>query len=325
MIDAPKTAMRRTRYYYNSETLRFEKLQKPLKKRIRDAAIYMTVLSSIFIGTRLLIDSEFTSPKVTYFTQKNAELKQEYDKLNNKINLAENFLYEIQNRDDKVYRSVFDLDPVPLSVREAGFGGSEDYYHELYSRNTEFVKNTARKLDELSTKAMVQSLSLSDIYLKAKNQSLLLERKPSIQPISPADRFWLTSTFGYRWDPFTKRRKMHHGIDLAGPVGLKVYSTGAGIVEVAEFNPYGYGKEVIIDHGFGFKSVYAHLHEILVSAGDTLKKGELIGELGNTGRSTGPHLHYEVRKDNRSVNPMYFFYEDLSPEEYERITILSSD
>lgn len=317
--------MRRTRYYYNTDTLRFEKLQKPLKIRIRNAAIYLTILSSIFIGIRLLLDNDLTSPKVTYFTQKNDELKQEYDELNNRINLAENFLYEIQNRDDKVYRSVFDLDPIPPSVREAGFGGSEDYYHELYSRNTDFVKNTAMKLDELSKKARVQSVSLSDIYQKAKNQSLLLERKPSIQPISPADRFWLTSTFGYRWDPFTKRRRMHHGIDLAGPVGLNVYSTGAGMVEIAEHNRYGYGKEVIIDHGFGYKSVYAHLDEIHVKAGDTLKKGELIGKLGNTGRSTGPHLHYEIRKDNRSVNPMYFFYEDLSPEEYEKIIVLNSN
>jgi murein DD-endopeptidase MepM/ murein hydrolase activator NlpD len=317
--------MRRTRYYYNPRTLQFEKLQKPLKVRIRNGAIYVTVISILFIGVRLLIDRDFTSPKVTYFTQRNLELRHEYQKLDKKINLAETFLYQIQNRDDKVYRSVFNLEPIPPSVREAGFGGSEDYYQDLYSRNTEFVRNTARKLDELSTKARIQSVSLSDIYQKAKDQSLLLERKPSIQPISPADQFWLTSTFGYRWDPFTKRRRMHHGIDLAGPVGLNIYSTGAGVVEVAEFNRHGYGKEIIINHGFGFKSVYAHLDEIHVKVGDTLKKGQLIGKLGDTGRSTGPHLHYEIRKYNQAVNPMYYFYEDLSPDEYAKIIVLNSE
>jgi murein DD-endopeptidase MepM/ murein hydrolase activator NlpD len=312
--------MRRKRYFYNRETLRFEKAQKPLQEKLRNGLLYFIVLTGLFIGLRLILDKEFKSPKVRYFSERNEDLRKAYSDLNDKIFLAEQFLSQIQKRDDKVYRSVFDLEPIPTSVREAGFGGSDNYYADLYSENTEFVKTTARKLAELSTKAKVQSISLTDLYSKAKEQQLLVARKPSINPISPADHVWLTSTFGARKDPFSGRRKMHHGIDLAGRVGTKIYASGGGVVEVAEHNRYGYGKEVIIDHGFGYRSIYAHLHDILVSAGDTIKRGQLIGTLGNTGRSTGPHLHYEIRKNDRAVNPMYYFYEDLSIREYTLIT-----
>ncbi len=317
---APGTNMRRKRYFYNAETLRFERVQKPLRQRIRNGLFYFAAISAIFIGIRLLVDKDFTSPKVKYFSEKNSELKREYEALNTRINFAEIFLTEIQKRDDKVYRSVFDLDPIPRSVREAGFGGSDDYYADLYSGNKTFVKNTARKLAELSTKARVQSVSFTDLHRKAKEQQLLLARKPSINPISPADHVWLTSSFGYRRDPFNGRKRMHHGIDLAGQVGIKIYATGEGVVKVAEYNRYGYGKEIILDHGFGYQSIYAHLNDIYVNTGDTVKRGQLIGTLGSTGRSTGPHLHYEIRQGDRAVNPMYFFFEDLSVSEYERIT-----
>lgn len=312
--------MRRTRFFYNAETLKFEKAQKPLRQRIRNGLFYFAALSVLFIGIRLILDRDFSSPKVKYFSQKNSELKEEYEKLNSKINLAENFLTEIQKRDDKVYRSVFDLEPIPRSVREAGFGGSDNYFSDLYSGNKTFVKLTARKLAELSTKARVQSISFTDIYRKAKEQQLLIARKPSINPISPADHVWLTSSFGYRRDPFNGKRRMHYGIDLAGKVGIHIYATGEGVVKVAEHNRYGYGKEIILEHGFGYQSIYAHLDDIFVNPGDTVKRGQLIGTLGSTGRSTGPHLHYEIRQGDRAVNPMYYFYEDLSVSEYKMIT-----
>lgn len=316
--------MRRAKYYFNPDKLQYEKLQKPLKRKLIEGFIYLASVSVLFIGLRIILDKDVNSPKIKFFSQKNEELKKAYFHLNTQINLAERFLTAVQVRDDKVYRSVFELDPIPPSVREAGFGGSEDYYANLYSRDADFVKITARKLDELSTKVKVQSVSLSDLYRKAKEQSLLLERKPSIQPISPGDQFWLTSSFGYRWDPFTRHRRMHQGIDLAGPVGLNIYASGGGTVKVAEYNRHGYGKEVIIDHGFGYESIYAHLDDILVKKGQKVERGELVGTMGNTGRSTGPHLHYEIRKDGSPVNPMYFFFENLSPEEYREIVVLNS-
>ncbi len=312
--------MKRDKYIFNQNTLSFEKLHKPFKRKLRDGLIYCSLLAVLFISVRLIFDDEFQSPKVNYFTLKNQELKESYNILNQEIIFSENILSDIQQRDDKLYRSVFDLEPIPSSVREAGFGGSEDYKENLDSRNTEFVTNTAIKLDKLSKKAKIQSVSLIDLFSKAKSQQALLSHKPSIRPISPGTHIWLTSSFGYRYDPFNKARRMHSGIDLAGRKGIKIYASGDGIVKIAELSRHGYGNEIAINHGFGYESIYAHLNKILVSKGDTITRGQLIGELGSTGRSTGPHLHYEIRFHNKAVNPMYYFYENLSPEEYDLIT-----
>lgn len=316
--------MFRAKYFYNSETLRFEKVKSTFSENLKKGGIILLGLGVLVIGARLLLDEKLDSPKVKYFTKRNTELREAYQVLNTDLAKAEQVLSEIGLRDDQLYRSVFDLDPIPSSVREAGFGGTDEYSAELYSRNSEFVYSTAQKLDQLSTKARIQSVSLSGLYRKAKEQRELLRRKPSIQPISPADKFWLTSTFGYRWDPFTRARRMHQGIDLAGEKGLNIYASGDGVVVVAEYNHHGYGKEIVIDHGFGYESIYAHLDDILVEKGQKIKRGELIGKLGSTGRSTGPHLHYEVRKNSRAVNPMYYFFEDLTPEEYNEIIALTN-
>lgn len=316
--------MKREIYIFNRETLSYEKVHKTLRRKLRDGLIYTFLLGSLFISARIILDDELKSPKVSYFFVQNTELRESYNSLNAKIIDSERKLAGIQLRDDKLYRSVLDLEPIPSSVREAGFGGSEDYNENIISRNTDFVSNTAIKLDKLSNKAKIQSVSLNDLYDEAVNKKLLLSHKPSIQPISPADHYWLTSTYGYRYDPFTKGRRMHRGIDLAGRIGLKIYATGDGIVESAGYNLHGYGKEITLHHGFGFESIYAHLNKILISKGDTIRRGQLIGELGSTGRSTGPHLHYEIRHYNKTVNPMYFFYENLSPEEYILMTANSS-
>jgi murein DD-endopeptidase MepM/ murein hydrolase activator NlpD len=311
--------MKSERYYFNRETLQFEKVQT----NYRRIFIYAALIAIVSISVRYLIDDSFNSPKVRHFTQENQKLRNSYLLLNEQIAKSEVMLSDIQQRDDYVYRSVFDLEPIPSSVREAGFGGSDEYSIDLESRNSEFVTNTALMLEKLSTKARIQSGSLDHLYRKAKEQKLLLTNKPSIQPISPADHVWLTSTYGYRKDPFHKRRKMHHGIDLAGQVGIKIYATGNGIVKTAAFNRWGYGNEIIIDHGFAFESIYAHLDKIYVKKGEFVKKGQLIGTLGDTGRSTGPHLHYEIRKNKKAVNPMYYFYENLSAPEYSLITTLN--
>ena len=247
-------------------------------------------------------------------------LKHSYAELNNAILSAESILKDIQLRDDEMYRSVFNMEPIPGSVREAGFGGSENYEAMLFSRNVKIVTNTARKLEKLTTKARIQSKSLTDLYAKAREQQKFVSHKPSIQPLSPGDKFWLTSSFGYRQDPFTGARRMHAGLDMAGNIGLKIYATGDGVVTTARLNVHGYGKEIEIDHGFGYASRYGHLSKILVKQGDKVKRGQLIGELGSTGRSTGPHLHYEVRFHDTPLNPLLYYYEDLSPVEFDKIT-----
>ncbi len=312
--------MFRKKYYLNPDTLLFEKVQKPFQVKVRNGFISIALLLALAAGVRMLLDKDFDSPRIKYFTLQNQELKKEYFRLNDSIRVAEQLLAGIQLRDDELYRSVFDMKPIPSSVREAGFGGSENYEGILYSRNEKVVANTARKLEKLTTKVRIQSMSLKDLYVKAREQQKFVSHKPSLQPLSPGDKFWLTSTFGYRSDPFTGARKMHAGLDMAGDVGLKVYATGDGLVTTAFFNRHGYGREIVIDHGYGYTSIYGHLSKILVKEGERIKRGQLLGELGSTGRSTGPHLHYEVRFHNNALNPLYYFFEDLSPIEFEKIT-----
>jgi murein DD-endopeptidase MepM/ murein hydrolase activator NlpD len=318
--------MYRKKYFFNQETLRFEKFERTLAQKLRMVSVYMAVLIFLSIGLRISFDQIVSSPKVDYYKQKNENLRQDYQKLENQITKSELFLQEIQKRDDKLYRSVFDLDPLSSSLREGGYGGSRSILSDLLNKvGFEIVSKTKTKLEKLSSKASIQSWSLNDLFKLAKSQQELILSKPSIQPISPADSFWMTSTFGRRWDPFNGGRRMHTGVDLAGQVGLKVFATGEGVVIAAENAKNGYGKEVIVDHGFGYMSRYAHLHKISVIRGQKIKRGQFIGTLGNTGRSTGPHLHYEVLFQDKAVNPIYFYFENLSAKEYREILTHSSN
>ena len=317
--------MFKERYYFDGNTLRFEKVKKSLKHKLRDGLIYFTILSLIAIGFRVMYDEHFTSSKLKRIGEKNEMLKAGYSLLNNEIAKAEKLLTDIQIRDDKVYRSVFSMDPIPGSVREAGFGGSESYHHLLFSRNAPIVTNTAKKLEKLLTKARIQSLSLNDLVILARKQQQFLSCRPSIQPISPSDKFWLTSAFGLRSDPFTKIRRFHQGLDLAGNIGLNIYATGGGKVVQTHHGSAGYGNEVVIDHGFGYKTRYAHLYKILVKKGDMVTRGQQIGNLGSTGRSTGPHLHYEVLFNSKPVNPIYYYSEDLSGEEFQKMVAINEN
>lgn len=318
--------MFKEKYIFNPETLRFEKNNPPIRKKLKDLGLYLTLIVIIAVFLRLGYDSFLQSPKIGFFTSQNEELKTSYKLLNDKIAKAELLLLEVQKRDDKMYRSVFDLEPLPNSVREAGYGGAAVPFGMLASNGRdEMVNKTAVSLEKLSTKAKVQSGYLSDLFVKAQSQQKLIASKPSIQPLSPADSFRITSSFGFRWDPFTNQKRMHQGLDLAGAIGLKIYATGDGVVISAEDAKNGYGKEVIIDHGFGYISRYAHLHKIDVTRGQTVKRGEYIGLLGSTGRSTGPHLHYEVIYESKTVNPMLYYFENLNPEEFNSIVAQSSN
>ena len=178
------------------------------------------------------------------------------------------------------------------------------------------VLSVEQRMEKLSSRMLIQSSSLENVYKEAVTTKQFMACRPSIRPISLADPCWLTSSYGFRNDPFTHRRTAHHGIDLAGPYGLSIYASGAGKVITAKHNRYGYGNEVIVDHGFGYTSIYAHLQDILVEKGQEIKRGEVVGTMGSTGRSTGPHLHYEIRKDGHPVNPFMHFSDNLSAGEY---------
>jgi murein DD-endopeptidase MepM/ murein hydrolase activator NlpD len=307
------------KYFLNPETLRFERVRLSSKQRFRYSVIITIGLVALAVILRYGFERYYPTPRQVIYEKQNETLRSDYVALNSKLQDVESQLNDLRNRDDRFYRSILNLDPVPASIREAGTGGSVTHSHLTNLRDPGLVRNVSKKIDKISSKMQIQERSLEDVYREAVTNQQFLACKPSINPISSADPYWLTSTYGYRNDPFTHQRTPHYGIDLAGPYGLDVHCTGDGTVICAHINRYGYGKEVLVDHGFGYVTRYAHLQEILVKKGQKLKRGEVLGSLGSSGRSTGPHLHYEVQKNRRTVNPMYFFYENLSPKEYTQL------
>lgn len=309
------------KYYINPETLRYERIKLSRKQFLRYVGLFSFGLISLAILIRFGFERFYPTPREIIYQQQNKQLRSEYAALNFELQEVESHLVDLRNRDDRFYRAILSLDPVSSTIRRGGIGGSERGKHLKNLRDPGMVLGVSNRIDKISTKVKIQSTSLEDVLEEALYTQEFLACKPSINPISPADPYWLTSTYGYRNDPFTGKRTAHHGIDLAGPNGLDIHCTGAGKVILARMNRHGYGKEVVVDHGFGYTSRYAHLQDISVKKGQKLKRGEVVGTLGSTGRSTGPHLHYEIRKDKRAVNPFYFFYENLSSDEY---TLLAS-
>ena len=309
------------RYYINPETLRYERVKLSRKQLFNYVGFFTFGLICLAILMRFGFERFYPTPREIIYQQVNNRLQSEYAALNLELQEVEAELTDLRNRDDRFYRAILSLDPISSTIRGVGTGGSERGQHLKTLREPGIVLDVSNRIDKISNKVMIQNNSLSDVLIEALDKQEFLACKPSINPISPADPYWLTSTYGYRKDPFTGKRTAHHGIDLAGPVGLDVHCSGAGTVVITQMNRHGYGKEVVVDHGYGYTSRYAHLHDIDVKKGQKLKRGEVIGTLGSTGRSTGPHLHYEIRKDGRAVNPFYFFYENLSSDEY---TLLAS-
>ena len=304
------------KYYLNPETLRFERVRLTSKQSIRYSLIVSLGLIALAVMLRYGFERYYPTPRQVIYENQNTTLRSDYIALNTQLQVVESQLTELRNRDDRFYRSILSLEPVPTSIREAGTGGSDRNAYLRNLREPGFVMDVSQRIDKISSKMQIQSISLENVYQEAISNQHFLACKPSINPLSSADPFWLTSSYGYRNDPFTQRRTAHNGIDLAGPYGLEIHCTGEGTVVLAQINRHGYGKEVVVDHGYGYTSRYAHLQDINVKPGQKLTRGEVLGTLGSTGRSTGPHLHYEIRKSGHAVNPMYFFYENLSANEY---------
>jgi murein DD-endopeptidase MepM/ murein hydrolase activator NlpD len=309
------------KYYINPETLRYERVKLTLQQLYRYVGLFTFGLICLAILVRFGFERFFPTPREIIYQQENNNLRSELAALNLDLQDFEFQLADLRNRDDRFYRAILSLDPIPNTMRTLGTGGAERGQHLRNLREPGMVITVSNRIDKISSKVRLQNYSLNAILDEALDKQEFLACKPSINPISPADPTWLTSTFGYRNDPFTGKRTAHHGIDLAGPAGLDIHCTGAGTVLYTKISRRGYGNEVVVDHGFGYRTIYAHLRDIYVEKGQKLSRGEVVGAMGSTGRSTGPHLHYEIRKDGRAVNPFYFFYENLSSEEY---TLLAS-
>jgi murein DD-endopeptidase MepM/ murein hydrolase activator NlpD len=310
--------MSKVKYYYDSETLSYRKIET--KKGRKIGIFFLTLLGTLLSGFLLLVIylniPYIETPREKALNRELANMEFQYDLINRKMEQAENVLEDLANRDNNLYRVYFEANPIPDEQRKAGFGGVNRYKDLEGFDNSKLIINSSKRLDVLTKQIVVQSRSLDEITILAEEKEKLLEAIPAIQPVNNEDLTRMASGFGYRTDPFTKARKFHWGMDFTAPRGTPVYASGNGVVKRADNSASGYGRHIRIDHGFGYESLYAHLYKYNVRRGQKVKRGDLIGFIGSTGRSEAPHLHYEIFKDKARINPINFYYGNLTPEEF---------
>ena len=315
--------MSKTKYRFNPETLRYDLVEYSVKKRFIHFLPKAFIVMIMTVSLIIFISDFIETPHERTLRIENEQLILQYKMMNRKVDEMNKALAEIQKRDNNIYRMIFEAEPIPEEMRKAGFGGVNRYKHLETLNNSELVIETAKKLDELESQYVFQSQSLDEITDLALYKKDFLESVPSISPISDKTFKRFASGFGYRLHPIYKTRKMHTGIDLTAPSGTEVYASGKGKIVKAGGSTGGYGNVVIISHGHGYSTLYAHLHEIKVKNGQLITRGDIIGTIGSTGRSVAPHLHYEVRYNDKPVDPVNYYFNDLTPEEYDRIIELS--
>jgi murein DD-endopeptidase MepM/ murein hydrolase activator NlpD len=311
--------MSKSKFRYNPKTLSYEKVERSTGERILRGFVILAPAALLTIVLAFFLSYRIESPKEQKLKKELTELKNEVEKLNERAVLVDQVAEILKKRDEELYRAALGANEFPEELRMMGVGGSDAYKHYESMSNGDLLKQTAMKLDEVERKLHAQSISFKELISAAQKRERRLASLPAIQPVSNKELKRMVSGYGWRIDPVYGTRKMHWGLDFTAEVGTDVYSTGDGVVEEVEVNSWGYGKEILINHGFGYKTRYAHLSSFVVNKGDTVKRGDLIGFVGSTGKSTGPHLHYEVEKDGHKVNPINFFHSDLSPEQYEKI------
>src|SRR5690554_2319815 len=311
--------MSKVKYYYDSETLSYRKIEKKKGRKLK--IFLLSFLGMILSGFLLLLIyinlPSVQTPKEMALQRELSNMQLQFELLNKKINQAQAVLGEVEDRDNHLYRVYFETNPIPEEQRKAGFGGINRYKDLEGFDNSKLIINTTRNLDILTKQIVIQSKSLDEIAKLAEEKEKLLAAIPAIQPVRNEDLTRVASGFGYRTDPFTKATKFHYGMDFTSPRGTPVYATGDGVVSRADNTATGYGNHIVIDHGYGYESLYGHLYKYNVRKGQKVQRGDLIGFVGSTGRSEAPHLHYEVFKDNERINPINFYYGSLTAEEFE--------
>lgn len=311
--------MSKVKYYYDSETLSYRKIERKRLNTFKFILGFLTA-SALFGFLIIFIASHFVeSPKEKALKRELTNMQLHYDMLNKKMDEASEVLASVENRDNNIYRIYFEANPIPEEQRKAGFGGINRYKELEGYDNSELIVESNKKLDILQKQIVVQSKSLDEIAKLAEDKEKLLAAIPAIQPINNIDLTRIASGYGYRSDPFTKARKFHYGMDFTAPRGTPIYATGDGIVTRADSRSTGYGNHIRIDHGYGYVSLYAHLYKYNVKKNQKVVRGDLIGFVGSTGRSQGPHLHYEIFKDGNRINPTNFYYGSLTAQEYNSL------
>ena len=316
--------MAKIRYQFNTKSLKIEKVQVTIKERLKRLAGSMAFGLVFGVVVIVLAYNFMSSPREKVLQNELEQYKLQYKIMNDRLDKVQKVLADVQDRDDNIYRVIFEAEPIPSEVRKAGFGGVDRYEHLEGLANSAIVVNTAKRLDQITSQLVVQSKSYDEVFKLAKNKEKLIASIPAIQPVDFHDLRRIGSLYGYRTDPFYKVVKFHEGIDFTAAVGTPIYATGDGVITEAEYNSGGYGNKIIVNHGYSYETVYAHLSKIKVKVGQKVKRGEVIGLMGNTGKSTAPHLHYEVHKAGTPMNPIYFFFNDITPSEYAAMLELSS-
>lgn len=311
--------MKKIKYYYNTNTLRYEKLETPLRVTLLRilgfiSAAIVTAVIIVSIAYRY-----FPSTNEKLLLQQNAQLRQQFEVLDEKTKKLQQQMTDLEKRDNEVYRTIFEANPVPDSIRLKEMEKQKEIKLVMSMNSIELENSITGTINNLMLRMAYQEKSFADITGFIKNKEELLASTPAIQPVSNSDLKRVASGYGYRIDPVYKTVKYHAGLDFSAPQGTPIYATANGVVRLAGNSGNGFGNHVIINHGYGYETLYGHMFKVKVQSGTRVKRGEIIGWVGNTGKSTGPHCHYEVHKNGRTLDPVYFFYNDLTPEQFDRL------
>lgn len=316
--------MSKVKYRFNTKSLTYEKVKVTFKERFWRVTSYFAI-GLVFATVTIILAYKFLdSPKEKMLRREISALQLQYDLLHKKMDQVETVLYDLQDRDDNIYRVVFESEPIPRSVRQAGFGGSERYSVFDSYDNAALLKNATQRLDRITKQLYIQSKSFDEVVKLAKNKEKMLASIPAIMPINNKDLRRQPGGFGWRTHPIYKTPEFHPGMDFAAEQGTPIYSTGDGVVQEADANQQGYGNHIVINHGFGYQTLYGHMSRMVAHVGQKITRGQLIGYVGSTGLSTAPHVHYEVIKNGEKVNPIHFYFNDLTPQQYQVLLELST-
>ncbi|MDP4187064.1 MAG: M23 family metallopeptidase [Bacteroidota bacterium] len=316
--------MSKIRYRFNPELLVFDKVKTSFRQKFIKGFTFFTASLVVSIIYYLLFSAFFHSPKEKALIREKNQLLFQYKIMNKKLDQVSKVLKDLEDRDDNIYRTIFEADPIPESVREAGFGGVNRYSElEGYS-NSKLIIETTKKLDILTKEAYIQSKSYDQVIALARNKQKMLASIPAIQPIPLKNLVRPASGFGWRIHPIYKIKEFHPGMDFVAAYGTKVIATGDGIASEVSSSYGGYGNKIVVNHGWGYQTLYAHLSRFNVHPGQRIKRGQVIGFVGSTGLSTAPHLHYEVHKNGSIVNPINYYFNDLTPAQYSQMIQISA-
>jgi murein DD-endopeptidase MepM/ murein hydrolase activator NlpD len=309
--------MPKVKYVYNPKALSYEKVQIKWRDRLLKA-LWFLLTGLVFASVTIFIAYQyFDSPKEKQLKREIEQLSFQYELLNKRLEQVGSVLEDLQDRDDNIYRIIFEAEPIPEEIRKAGFGGVDRYRSLLNFDNGALIMESTKKLDKISKQLYIQSKSFDEVFKLAKSKEIMLQSIPAIQPIENKKLKHMASGYGWRMHPIYKIQHFHSGMDFSAPTGTPIYSTGNGTVTRADAGERGYGLHVVVNHGYGYQTLYGHMSRLSVRPGQKIKRGDIIGYVGSTGTSTAPHLHYEVIKSGNKVNPISYYYNDLTPAEFE--------